>query len=243
MSDKIQKYIDNEMTFEEKTVFEAQLELDPNLQYELKQYKAIRKAIIEEGMQVQLEQIHQETFGKPKNKTTINWWYILIPILAGVLVFTMMKWKNVEPKTMQDKIPINMQFASAMKPLQGLPVTLSVGDDIDFREGMIAYRQSDYSRAAEHFDKVYQSAPVNDTICMYLANTYLALNRYEEADELLSYVSEKSEGNYYASSLYYLLKSKLMQNQKDQVKSLAKKLTTFENPYQTEALEILSKLM
>ena len=244
MIDKIEAYYEGGLSPEEMKEFEAELKINAELVKEVELYKKMKLAITQEAMKETLEGIHNETFGRQSDldsngKRRKKWILVLLPVIIGGLAFIIMWNKGVEPDSQEERIEPVQFYAQSMPSLDGLPVTLSEGDDLSFREGMIAYRKKDFPSALEYFNKLYSSAELNDTVAIYLANTFIALENYTSADELLDYLLEQEESNYYEDALYYSVKTNLLINNLDKALLRASSLLEQSDSYDGEMSKII----
>lgn len=253
MLERVQAYFEGELNQAEKQAFEAELERNVALQEEVALYSKMKKAVRAEGMKNALEEMHFETTATQddnerkndsKKPRTTPWIWIIGLGLIAVLAWYLLKQQEDQVETKPQKTPpVHLQYAQEMKSLEGLPVTLSATtENGSFAEGMVSYRRKDFAKAATLFEAASEQGVTSDTLNIYLANVYLALDRDEEAKELLEYIAENQEGPYYEVSLWYLAKYYLKQKNIGEAKAILSRIVAKEGTYTDRAAAMLDGL-
>jgi len=86
----------------------------------------------------------------------------------------------------------------------GLPVPMSAVKDPVFQDAMVAYKLGDFAEARSKWSNLLQSAPDNDTLRFYIANTYLAEGNATAAIPLFQAVADAPTSAFHGKARWSL---------------------------------------
>jgi len=172
---QIDAYLQQQLTEQERTDFEAKMAEDAALRDQVAEQQRTIELIEWEGARAVLQEVMQEKLSeRPGVRRPV--WRRLAPIMAiaaGVLVLLLI---NI----FRPKAGPNELFQRYFSPAQGLPSLLGATDNPAFEEGMISYKRAEYAEALRYWDTL-AGATDNDTIAFYTGLSELALGNAEMA--------------------------------------------------------------
>ena len=139
--------------------------------------------------------------------------------------------------------PSSLQyFQMYYTPAAGLPVSAQVGIDADFRAGMMAYKNGQYTEALRLWLADANPQTENDTLQFFLAMVYLEKSAGDSAIYYLDRVLEQPHSVYQTAATWYLALVHLMEIRPDSAKIYLNHLKDQASPYQIRAQELYEKL-
>lgn len=195
---KIEAYLNNELSQEERKAFESELATDENLRSELSIYKDLIGGIRTAGIKAELETLraqHQSssetTSARVFSLTSIRTLAIAasVAVLVGFFLF------NVGG----DSDP----FSSVYYKDAGLPTAMGE-ENSELLRAMVDYKNEAYEAAIPTLDKICEGGE-DHRACYYLAQSYLNAKKFEKAKSVfLEVIDSEVESKYIESSQWYL---------------------------------------
>ena len=258
--DKIEHYLEGELSGEALKDFEANLKKDKSLQERLALSKGVEKAFKNERLKKHFIP-HLETLGKQyilsKNETSTepvsdssekddtatsinrrNLFLLLIVIIGMVGLYTAFKLINKTTEKTQDQI-----FATHFNPLS--PNEINRGDSTtsDYEKAIKAYEAQNYTAALTIFEAKYASSPNDMSNTLLLSNVYLSLQQSEKAIELLQPLVSDNTHLFTKEAQWYLALAYVQLNQQELAVPLLEKLSAQERgKYVQSAVDLLENL-
>lgn len=221
--ERSERYLNEEMETAERSEFEAQLELDPELK---KQFKEVENSIlgIESAiLKSKLDKFHEDLnpvrpLNPPGRKKFTPWtWSIAAVLVVALGLFGLLNTGN-----QNDKL-----FVKHFSPDPGLPTTMSTSINYEFFDAMVDYKQGDYNRAIQKWESLVNDVSVtNDTLNYFLGVAYLAEKDESKAIPYLE-ATIKTQGSIFQNECYYYLG--LAYLKKDDIETATKYFRRSEN--------------
>ncbi|WP_299442140.1 hypothetical protein [uncultured Aquimarina sp.] len=260
--DQIDAYLRDELSLEDKALFEQSLQKDPELLMEFKVHQELfaqmdESVWINESFTPDIEEVKQveayfrsaeakklkDTIAKAqanyqkKNNISFLKNRLFLPILAAasIAIFVVLYTLNSNNSS-QDLYVGYSQW-------RDLPSLTSRSDESQLAEGQRLFEQKKYKESYTLFkDYVEGKNEISPPVLVYSGLSALELNKYKEAisyfDQLInSDTIDQSKGYWYKALVY------LKQNKKQKTITILEEITTDKNNYNyQEALELLDKL-
>ncbi len=234
--EEIERYLDGEMTEQERVAFEERLADDAVLKAEFAVLYEIVKQV-KENKRASLKSLLEKTDAELDNKTSTK----TIPLqpkrnyltaIAASLVLVLgisVAWYSMKLNT-NEKLAAKYWQKDA-----GLPVLMAENKEIIFDNAMSAFKAGEHKFAYKQFEKI----PTNDTVAYYKALCQHELNQSPKENLLL--VANNNESVFNAKAKYYLLLVYIKDNNKAEAKkTLQELLTNTTHPYYN-SIQQLSK--
>ncbi len=227
--ERIENYLNNEITADEKLAFEKAIQEDPSFAKKVDEVKQLLLGIEAAALKNDLDSFHEEIHPVRKlhtaplhvNKSSKNSknMVLVYSIAAAIVVVLGIFWFMKDSNT-PDKL-----FAKHFTPDPGLPTVMSTTSEYDFYEGMVDYKRKKYDVAIEKWKKLLPEKQNNDTLDYFLGVAYLAEGDAETSLEYLEPAQKFSKGIFKEDVYYYVALAKLKTGELDEAKKLLK-----ENP-------------
>jgi TolA-binding protein len=220
MMEEIEKYINNQLSTEQRKAFEQKIQEDPELAKELSFYLTAQKAVKE----VRLQEKHAEFIAQASrgNSGFIKRFYL--PIAASLALVVGSYFFYTYNKTNSPNMGIDQ-----------LP-TIMAAESNDFQKAIGFYNNKQYEQAIVLFQKNTDQAP---EATEYLGLCYLQTKQYAKAEQLFTQIASNTE-LLENKGYYYLALLALKQNQKDKAKILLQQVITQDLGGLQQAKEILA---
>lgn len=200
--DIIESYLDQNGIEDETSVLKQKLNKIQNSEEKVKYVLELREVIEDSIRQSKIKDFHQQIPNSEKSEIVLQTksksyaiWY---SIAAAVILFIGLFWVFKEDNT-SEKI-----FASYFKPDIGLPLNMGTNNEYDFYDGMLDYKQGNYSKAIEKWQLLFDKSPNNDTLNYFLGVTYLAEGNAPKSFEYLEPIKKFDSSIFNEDSIYYV---------------------------------------
>ncbi len=183
-SDKIQKYLANELSSSELAEFEDLIKSDLELQDEIRLYRKVSDSLSDpslENFKNELEMIHKEQYGSQTNyvKHIRPWYLVAASILVLITIGSLHLFQS-------GNVNLQDMFNKYYAPIE-TNVSRSLNDEADvFNKGIEAYTSGNYNLALSYFNEAIQLDNTNMAAHLYsgicgieLENIDLAKNQFE----------------------------------------------------------------
>lgn len=209
--EEIENYFEGKLSLEDKLLFEAKLEANPDLVAEFDLYKQIRVAIVEKGKDdlknkfaLADRELDEKAsvipISKQKNYKIFAIAASVITVIGLSIFFFLNKKKDYS------------ELASKYYEVEkGLPVEMGVSNKYD--ELMNSYKTGNYIDAQKQVDGLLKKDSNNDTLIYFNAVIYDELKDYSSA--ITNYARIPPPSNYYQKAQYRLVLTYLKVNEKD----------------------------
>lgn len=216
--EQIEAYLLNTMDTARRAAFEREMEADERLRNEVHlQRRLTATAEAFSYMGEKQEQKEQPRSAAVKRMPHFAWYAAAAVVIVAVTWF----YRNSTPSA--EKI-----YARYFIPDAGLPVVMSSANDhYDFYDGMVSYKEGDYTRAIEIWKKVYLENAANDTLQYFIGMAYLNSNDSSTVAYLLP-VAGNDNSRWQPKAIWYLALAYVKYGSKEEAALWLKKLSNDE---------------
>ncbi len=198
--EQIEAYILNRMDPESRRAFEAGMETDEHLRNEVALQRSLIGAV--EVFSFTDADVN-ETKVVPVKRISRSWIYGAAAA-ATVLVLLLLRYV-ILPSPSPERL-----FAAFFEEDHGLPVVMSSdAEQYDFYDGMVSYKEQDYTKALRIWQEV---EPLSDTLNYYMAMAQLNSDNTAAAIEYLQPVATDDGSALQSKAIWYLALACLKQN-------------------------------
>lgn len=213
--EQIEAYLLNTMDAGRRAAFEREMEADEKLRNEVNLQR--RLTAVAEVFSYTGEKPEQKEQARPaavKKLPHFAWYAAAAVVIVAVTWF----YRNSAPSA--EKI-----YARYFIPDAGLPVVMSSANDhYEFYNGMVSYKEGDYSRAIEIWKKAYLENAANDTLQYFIGMAYLNSNDSSAVAYLLP-VARNDSSRWQPKAIWYLALAYIKYGRKEEAAIWLKKLS------------------
>ncbi len=235
----IQRFLDNEMSQEERKLFEDQLKKDTSLQEEVLLYRKVNNALKDsslEDFKTELNQIHREHFHTPIIKSIRVWRYaaaiVLLALIGSVIMFMN---SGSDPLKAYDKYYEALDFFNSKRAGK-------LNERSEFDHSMEAYNNKQYQLAYEKLSALLHKEPDNLALKLYLGVSAIEIGQIEKAEELFKNILYTNDPFYIQEAEWYLSLIYIKQNKIEKARPLLIGITERNGNYAEKAQQLLDDL-
>ena len=240
-SEKIQKYLDNELSSSELSEFEEIIKIHPELQDEIRLYRKVTHTINDpalENFKIELDTIHEENFSSKirMNKNNFKQWYLVAAsVLVLITVGTLLIFQSDKAKP-QD---VFEKYYKTYEPI----VTRSVISETDFfNQGIEAYISKRYDLAFAKFDQLAQIDDNNYAAKLLMGVCSIEMGDFSIAEKQFSAIIESKDPFYVQDAEWYLALMFLNTNNTEKAIAVLNTIVNNRGMYTEKASLILDEL-
>lgn len=242
--DRIENFLDGDLTESQLKEFESELLDDSDLQMNLDLHKEVNEAIMEQDvmdLRSKLEAI--ETPLNPTKKRKLKFltkWNLTAASLTLVIGFgSLMYIMNKQSTYSNDQV-----FSNYYKPYNVVTNTRSSDIIIDnlLVTALKSYETKDFRTALTLFKKILDKDSTNITSNFYSGISNIEINKYSQANKNFTRVVKYKNNLFIEQSEWYLGFCYLKTNEKDKALKQFQAIAQGNSFYKTKAQEILNKL-
>lgn len=196
----IERHLNGALSAEEKKEFESKASIDAGWHEKVKQVQLTMLGVGEAALQRRLDSFHQ-AIGKKTTLTVVKsqgWkkWLVAASVISCLLVAGFLFTKQ----------PAGDQLFNAYyKEDPGLPVVMGASEEnYTLYDGMISYKEADYSSAIKKFELAGRQSGFTDTLNYYIGLSYMAAKIYPSARQHLYKVEALKNSGYRQKAKWYL---------------------------------------
>ncbi|MBX3253163.1 MAG: hypothetical protein KF862_03390 [Chitinophagaceae bacterium] len=219
--EKIEAYIHNRMDVNTRIAFEKEMGSDEALRNEVDLQRRLM-ASVEVFSHNRKEPVKSMTGQKaPVKKLNSTWLYAAAATVAIILVTWFFRSNTGKDEQL---------YASYFVPDAGLPVVMSGEHDrYDFYNGMVSYKEGEYSKAIEIWKNI---ALPSDTVSYFIGAANLNNENPAASTEYLVAVAQDDKSAWQSKAIWYLSLAYLKMNEKEKAIDWLSKLTNNEQAKQ-----------
>lgn len=212
--EQIDDYLLNRMVFNERSRFEAEIKINPELANAVEAQRQFIRAVELGALKETLRDISkiQSVENETKQESPRYWFAMAASFLALVALGL---WIYLKPD-INDRV-----FAEYAEADPGLPVPMSAVNEYHFYDAMVDYKNEKYSEAIQKWSALASSNPVNDSLNYYLAAAHFNLGNYHSAIKLYEEVINSKSLEFSAKSQWYLVLSWIKTKEIDKIRATA----------------------
>lgn len=231
----IQAYLENKLSKEKKAECDHMFETDADFRKEVQFHKDMKAAfsgLERERIKAKLQKFESEIH-MPKQKTYTKWLVaasILIIIGIGAMTF------------LNNPVDSDQLYLSYFEPYENVVQPITRGESIENMktEVFIAYEKAEYEKAAQGFNKLYQTTKESYYL-LYEANALMANDQPEKAIPLLKKQLAANDA-FAEKSRWYLALAYLKTKKPEKAKEFLREILNAQAFKSGEAENILGKL-
>jgi len=230
--EEIENYLQGKLSKKKQEVFESRLNQDSKLKEEVALHQKMMRGLQELSFREELDKAYSDRHGKSKGRS--NWRNKKSISIAASIVFMIVAVWLLYPEngSSLEKELVEVSYDP------GLPTSLGLSDQLDFGEGMNAYKTKDYKQAKSYWQPLLVENPSNDTLLYYLAQIELIEKQFEPAAEKLRAIGQEKASVFKEKATWYLAISYLRMNKQEEAKVLLNYILT-EGGYEAEKAGVL----
>jgi tetratricopeptide (TPR) repeat protein len=201
-SEEIERFLQLEMTEEERVTFLTRIQVDPELAEHLNEMQLLYVGVQEASLQQRLDGFHEEMPRDNTVKTPGASMFSLRPLLVAasiIIVFTVSAWWLFFRTESNQSI-----YTDFFSPDPGLISAMTTSDNYLFDRAMIDYKTGNYEAAISAWSKMQTSQPNNDTLNYFLASAFLATEQSAKAIGYLERVTNSGSSVFVKDTYWYL---------------------------------------
>lgn len=201
--ERIEQFLDNEMSSEQSGAFSQLLQEDKALQQKVNEVRLLRIGIDEAILENNLNDFHTDlTRSTPQSQQggkVISFGRRLLAAASVIAIIGLAAWWFLQKETKYEKI-----YSSYYKADPGLLTAMGPSDNYTFEKAMVDYKNGDYSKAIEAWMSLQKDQPNNDTLIYFLGVAYQANEENEEAIKYLERVVANPDSPFLKEACWYL---------------------------------------
>ena len=241
-NEQLKKYLANELSSEERNLFEQEMENDPFLMESIEGWTINDGQLTMSNLNAIENDLHSKINSKanqPKKGKVISLSFFRYAAAACIIgVLALVSWRLIFTQKNIDEQEI---YASYFKPLTNPDATVRGENDSTAESKAIqSYEKEDYFEAVKYYEKLVANNPDNVKNNLFLGISFLATNQPKKAVDILSKIITSEE--FHFDIQWYLALAYLKNKEILQAQTAFSNLTKEENYYQKEAKEITDKL-
>ena len=230
--EEIERYLDGEMTDQEKLAFEQRLTNEPLLKQEYDVLNSVVNQVQNskrEELKSLLQKADLELDDKPINRPSgvLFWRYAIAASITLMISLSIFYYYNSKVDNREKLV------AAYWQKDKGLPVLMDENSNASLDNAMTAYKSGNYDYAFSQLEALTQT----DTVLYYEGLCSFELKK--DATTYIKPVAENSSSVFQAKAKYYLLLLYIKADKKvDAVKLLNELLKETEHPYREQILRL-----
>lgn len=208
-SERIERYLLEKMDPNERNIFEAELDSNPELHTELNVQRELIRAVEVGGLKEDLDKIHAKTIQKSSARPSRNNWFAIAAGLAAIIAVSI--WA-VNHQSANDSL-----FAQYSTTDPGLPVPMSASANYTFHDAMVDYKAEKYDKAIAKWTALLKEGKNDNPLNYYIGAAYFNQNNYAAALPWFQKELNDSNGTFHAKAQWYELLCQLKLNETEKV--------------------------
>jgi len=218
----IEDYLNQKSELDKDAIMNKELTSIPNIEEKIAYIEKVKEEIEDSIRQSKIKEFHEQlpaaenynsTLMLKNKKTKSNAiWYAMAAVLVVLLgIFWMMNTNSPE------KI-----FAKNFKPDIGLPLKMGTTNSYNFYEGMLDYKQENYTDAISKWQDLWKENPESDTLNYFLGVAHLAQGNAPKALVFLENQEKFQQSYFEEDAAYYAALAKIKEGKFEDARLLLK---------------------
>ncbi len=229
--DRLEKYINNQLTEADKEVLEDELKNDPLLQEKLDQLKNASEATESYGLKLKLNQIHSDLY--PENQKTNSRKFYYYAAAACIFLVTIGWWFSSSVQSSDELYSKHFEIYPDY-------VSSRTVDTNEIKAAFEYYNTGKFQKAASEFEKLHQNNSQNIDVPFYLGLSHLNDNQTNNAIKYLTDVVANND-KYRQQARWFLALAYLKGSQLTEAKAILKNIKAADFRFQ-EAQQLISEI-
>lgn len=235
LSDRIERYLLNQMNNNEQKQFQLELERNPDLK-KITEKKAILisgiKAGFENQLKEKLKREDQYLNGRKRNRR-----FIFIPGIAAAIFIAFAAYFFIN-KMRHDPVRLYAEYYQSY-PNVNQPLTR----DLDQNENpFFLYEKGEYRKALDRFNSRLEAFPGDEAAIFYSGIIYMELKDFKEAIEYFKNVTDLGQTRFSRPAQWYMALSYIALGNSEMALENLREIAKKDDRYGTDAEKILERL-
>lgn len=231
--ERIDAYLMDKMSPQERSQFEAELEARPELRKLLAEQQDIHDAIGYREVGKTLRKLGTQPAPLRTSRTRVITW---IALAASVLIVVAMIF--LLPARQPEHIRLYSEYYT---PDPGLPTLMGEAErDYVFMQGMVAFKSGDFADALSQWQSLSAGERYRDTLPFYTGLAHMGLDEFDAARQHLERTSP--DGAFAEKRQWYLALILIHEEELDAARALLRTLSDRPGRFQAQAGELLRRM-
>jgi len=250
-TDRIQKYLDGNLSEEELKKFKEDLQKDPELLEELDLHRSLNEVVTSQDenrfrkklneaykvykVDVSADTREKHSFRKSSPVKYLSYFGAVVFFIAGIFTLhTLRKQSN--------EVIFNKYFTPFVKELSSRNYSENDGINSALMQGVNLYLQNDFSEASKVFNIVLSENPDNTDAQFYNGLCYIYLNDFRNAISSFDNVLRQPYNYYQEYARWYLAMCYIGTNSNPTARSILIEISSDSGYFSVKAKKVLRKL-
>lgn len=235
----IERYLNDELSAEEKRQTEQRMSVDPEFKRRLEVFREYRQMYSEDSQSFRelLQEVNQD-YHQKNGRPQKNYWLIAASVsIIGLVAAAYFLFLSSASQ------PEELYAQNFRLPADNLTVR-GDADQQMLNEAMALYNDQQFAEALQRFDAWQEQHTDSIPVLFYSAMSHMALGEMQPAIERLKTITRErtAAASYSAASRWYLALAYLKVKQLGEAKSLLQDLAGGSSSYATKAQNLLNQL-
>jgi tetratricopeptide (TPR) repeat protein len=240
----IERFLQGDMTPDEKIWFEKEIEGNSALKNEIDFRRQVDSVLSDKDMielKAQLDQIHQEIYEvTEKGKGTIRKIYQRVYFAAGSLViFALLLTMYLSNRNLSNDKLVELYYQPAKVSMNfraGAP-----GQD-KLAQAMQLYENKQYAKAIDLFENIVKTDASSIGVNLYSGISYMQLKQYNKANQKFQTILKNRPNPFVESATWYLGMCYILTNERNKAAIQFETLASKDGFYQNHAKSLLKHI-
>lgn len=248
ITDKIDRYLNHEMTGDELTLFQNEIETNPELKIEIEQQKDITNYLEENGNKelkgflkdIESNINNSSSIDSKKNATVISLRKIVTSIAAGFAIILASTWAFRQTQIQQPSELFSEYYSPYPNDL--VKIERSSDENSILQKAMINYNQKNYQEAINDIDQYMltdDTEHLDNELSFFKAISHLSIDNLGEAKESLELLNSIDDFEYSDKVNWYLSLLYLKNGQTEKAKTSLHEIVNSGQTYKVEEAKVL----
>lgn len=198
--ERIERYIQNDMTPEESIQFESQASNNQILKDKINEVRLLLLGVQEASLTAKLEDFHTNLDAQNGDSQTnkifpFKKWLLAAAMIAVIAIGF---WLLIDSFNANENL-----YSKYYKADPGLLSAMSFSDNYQFDRAMIEYKTANYDSALKNWETLLIANPKNDTLHYFIGASYLALDKNEKAIQNFEEVLKIQTSYFFSDANWY----------------------------------------
>ena len=229
--ERIERYVQHQMSLKERQHFEEILSTDPALQNEVELHKQLVASLEVDAFlhEIQKKPATENTPVRTIRPSFRRKW--LIAASVALIMLAGAAWWMLSPSK-QERL-----YAQYFVADPGLPTNMGTEEEYEFYRGMVDYKSGHYDLAITRWEKLYAADSLNTELAYFLGAAWLNSGNTVNAAPFLEQVSRDNASPFRKSAIWYHALANVREGNNSKAVDLLNSI-----PDYPEAPELLRKL-
>ncbi len=235
--EKIEAYINNTLSQEERSVFEKEMEQNPELQTEVDKHKKLHEVLSDTDTLAFKEKLVKISDEIKAEGTSSRSWFLqhwkMAATIAVILGIGSILWFNANRTHQNQEL-----YAAYYEPFPIEDTTRGESTN-DFADALIHYAQGEYDRVISTLEELVH-VPDQEQLSLYLGNSYMNTGEEQKAIDIFKNIDGSSK--YHENAQWYLALTYLKIGDTKKLKPLLTTIINYNGVYKENATHLQKAL-